>query len=357
MIIYILTIAVSVILAWFSCHIKGRINKIIIFCLATIAPILVSMFRYGTGDYLMYLNMMKVFGESGSDINSFTVVKSIEVGFFILMRVSGFFVGDSYFLIFGIIAAIVIGLIFVGIWKQSSNIVLSVFLFFISGIYFDTFNGVRQYIAVAIVFFSIMYIVEGNFKKYIIVILFATLFHYSAIIMLPVYFIRNAKIDFKRALIVAVGCVVGGDILYELVTYILQFTRYKYFLTSIEYEVVPTDAAILYTTIFSFVIFFFCRKWVGEISLKLQCMLNLQLLVWCSALISLTIPLALRIQYYFLPLEIIIIPCFLKELNNKKQRIILSSLIVGVYMVIVGYGIIYNGWYDCYPYKYYFDYI
>lgn len=337
-----------------------KINKRqrwIIYCLAAISPIITAALRYKNGaDYFMYLRMFEIYNRNNATIASFHSIKSTEFGFFILIRVCGVLFGSNYYLYFGLIASIICSFYYAGFCRQSKLIVLSGLLFFITGTYFDTFNGLRQYIAAGIIFFSIQYIVDGKFWKYLIFVLFASTFHYTALLMIPVYWIRNLKIDQEKAAIIVIVLLLGGALIFNLVKLTLSFTRYKYYLSSAEFEVVPTLNTILTTTIVSSIVFvYFWLKRVRP-TYKMQIFLNLQLLAWCSALLSISVPLAMRIQYYFVPLQILTIPAFLKEVKDRKTRLILGFLIIFVFIVITVYGISKLGWFTAWPYHYYFDY-
>lgn len=73
-------------------------------------------------------------------------------------------------------------------------------------------NGIRQGIAITIFMYSTRYILEGKFIKYICVILLAACFHYSAFILIFVYFLRNMRLSSWIWLTILV------------VTFILQYT-------------------------------------------------------------------------------------------------------------------------------------
>lgn len=87
-------------------------------------------------------------------------------------------------------------------FKYNVKILPFTLLFLIlSGFYFWTFNGVRQAVAITIFAFSINFIISKDFLKYVITIIIGLLFHYSIIILIPLYFIAENKIFdklFKR---------------------------------------------------------------------------------------------------------------------------------------------------------------
>lgn len=61
--------------------------------------------------------------------------------------------------------------------------------------------GYRQDLAIAITFFSLYYIINKKVYHFIILVIFATLFHQSAIIFLPAYWVANINWNRKKIVI------------------------------------------------------------------------------------------------------------------------------------------------------------
>ena len=348
-------IVITTLFIWIAKHVKSNL-RIFVFIIAITIPVVVAMLRYNNGaDYLMYLRMMKLAEQTGSSATSFTKIKSIEVGYWFLLKLCGKIWPGQYFMTYGVIAFIICGFCYIAIWQQSPNPTLSVYLFFVSGIYFDSFNGLRQYIAVAIIVFAYKYIQNGELKKYLAAVAIASLFHYSALFVILTYFIRHIKIDLKKACTIVVGCLAGGTIIFNLVSTLLRFTRYKYFLTSVEYEAQATTSTILFTTVVSLVSYGYIAYKKKNVSEQFQRMMSFQIFPWCTAVLSITIPLAWRVQYYFMFFEIIYIPTFLLKVENKKTRLVFATVFVAMYTAITTWGMTQNDWYRALPYNYYFN--
>src|SRR5699024_11372248 len=86
------------------------------------------------------------------------------------------------------------------IYKYSVNVVLFLFLFISLYLYLFSFNEIRQAIAMSILVMGFHLILERKFLRYFIVVLVATLFHETAILMLLLYFIYYFKFDIKNVL-------------------------------------------------------------------------------------------------------------------------------------------------------------
>ena len=349
MIVYIPMVVFTCLMSYAALHTKKMPRKTCLI-ISNIIPIAVASLRYNNGtDYIMYA---RVFNNIRNNTYSITV-KSMEIGFYALVRLCTYLT-SSYWFLFFLVSLIIVFFYFKGIWQESNNIVLSVLLFFLCGTFFDSFNGLRQYIAAAICFYALKYVFDGDIKKYFICVIIATLFHYSAIVLLLLYFIRKIVINIPKAVVLIVSVVLGGNIIFQLVLKIIGYTRYRYFLNSIEFKVIPTEASILYISIISiiFCIIILFNKTMTE---RQRIMFNLQVVTEIVVLLSLFIPLISRVEYYFLPIEILIIPEMIKMIKNCQiRRIICFFICLMFFMIVWWHGIINNGWYDALPYNFYF---
>lgn len=352
MAVYILMFLSSVGLTYISTKSgKRKLQKNICRLLAISIPILVAAFRYDNGvDYLMYDTIYHKIGETGT----FNSVKSLEFGFHILVSACNVITSNSWLLFF--LAALIICYFYMnGCFLISKNITLSVVLFFVTGTFFDSFNGIRQYMAASLSFFAFYYLLKGNFKKYCICILIGFSFHFTVLLMLPIYLVRKIEIDIKKSLLFVAVVLIGGNLFYRLVSFILQFTRYRYFLTSIEYEIMPTEAAIFYVLLIQIISILIILKYKGNKTKSFQILYNLQVITVCIVLLSLSVPLIWRVEYYFLPIEILFLPELLTLVKRKSNRFFVSLMLVSMYVIIIViYGMNNQGWYDSLPYNFYF---
>ena len=77
------------------------------------------------------------------------------------------------------------------IYEYSKNYFLSYLLFMALGFWHFSFTGIRQTIAIAIVLYSYKFIINRNLISFVIVMVCATMFHYSAIVFAPMYYLAN----------------------------------------------------------------------------------------------------------------------------------------------------------------------
>lgn len=104
-------------------------------------------------------------------------------------------VNDDYATMFAIAAVITIGLSVRTLYLNSTAFGLSILLFILTGPWLGSFNGVRQYLACAVIFAGHRYILDRKPWKYLLVVLVAGLFHVSAYLMLLLYFLPRRRLS------------------------------------------------------------------------------------------------------------------------------------------------------------------
>ena len=145
-------------------------------------------FRHEVGvDWEAYIELFKHIN-SLTDVSTFS--KNTEWGYFWINRVIGQ-LGLGYVWMFFTIGLITWYFYF----KSVPKVLIPLFIYFIfvDGQFFFGMNGVRQFVAMAIWLFSLKYLVSKDFKRYLLLILFASLFHLSALLLIPLYFFPYEK--------------------------------------------------------------------------------------------------------------------------------------------------------------------
>lgn len=174
------------------------------FFLAGAVLIFVAGFRYYVGaDYVNYFT---------SNAYKASVLKERlltfnEPGYCFIAWISELVNGGGGCAIF-ISAAITNFLFLRTIYKNTNSLLTATLLFIFIGCWHGTFNGVRQYLAAAILFSGIRFIKERKFWKYALVVFVAFLFHASAIVMIFAYFIAYNKISLKNIIILIIGSLI-----------------------------------------------------------------------------------------------------------------------------------------------------
>ena len=139
--------------------------------------------RYNIGaDYKSYENMFKYYITYHRREGYKT-----EIGYYYLNLLAGR-ITDHPQIIFLIVAAIIIIFFFKGIEKNKGRLYYGILSFIGMGYYFYAMNGQRQYIAIAIMFYSLYFLEKKKIVPFLLCVAISACFHVSAIIWIPVYF-------------------------------------------------------------------------------------------------------------------------------------------------------------------------
>lgn len=149
-----------------------------------------------------FINMPSSFSALPSYVSSLTKDK----GFYIFSAVLRIVIGNHDVFYFTILASIQ-GICLLMVYrKYSCNYIVSVFLFLASGDYISwMYNGIRQFMAVAITFACIGFLLENKKLKFIIFILIASIMHQSALLLIPFAFIVKGEAWNKKTILFIMG--------------------------------------------------------------------------------------------------------------------------------------------------------
>lgn len=214
---------------------KMQNNSIFVFITAAIL-ICVAGFRSGVGtDYWQYA--------SGYDKYISNIWNAIfdfkEPGINIIAKISSL-IYDDYSMMFFIASTITVGLSVWTISKYSNTFAFSILLYIFTGAWNGSFNGVRQYLACAVIFAGHRYIIDRKFIKYVFVVLMASAFHITAIVMIMLYFIPLKTIDFKKITLLTIAVILAlysYDIVFGIVETIKgkPIIMHSYMVTKVNY--------------------------------------------------------------------------------------------------------------------------
>lgn len=84
-----------------------------------------------------------------------------------------------------------------------------IYVFFTLGVFFFTLDVIRQGLAMFIFFYSIKYIENKKIVKYFVCILLATCVHYSALLLIPFYFLLRIKPKVLLYVIIVILLLIG----------------------------------------------------------------------------------------------------------------------------------------------------
>lgn len=161
------------------------------FFLAGCLLVLVAGLRYRVGtDYGFYYSRYARL----IDRLPHSILALDEPGFGFLSWIVTRFVNDGAAVIL-VSSLVTVSLPLRTVYRNTKKLALAAALFIVMGFWHGSFNGVRQYLAAAILFSGYGFLKDRQFRQYCLVVFAAFLFHRSAIVMLPVYFFVHRKIN------------------------------------------------------------------------------------------------------------------------------------------------------------------
>lgn len=296
-------------------QIKNKALIAIIFC----ALFGVSACRIAIGhDYWEYTSIFSLI-EQGRYV-------STEFGFNWLVRICHFIFGsDNYIVIFAIFAFATVLFFLKAICDQSENFGFSFFLFMVFGYYLSSFNSVRYYLVLAVAVYSVKFILQKEYAKFVLCILLAAPFHMAVLFVLLAY--PLALMKWNKWNVPIVGIVVASLLLFPQFYRRLIFIFYPFYENSM-YDTGDTSiiniARCLGVMVFSLLYYKSALK--NNRKNMLYFNLNAEALIvyaCCSF-----IPVVSRIGFFLNIFQIFLIPAVIRSIPKKGQRIFFSIAIV-----------------------------
>lgn len=184
-----------------------------LFLLSFLPLFVVSAFRYGVGvdfhSYTWIFNALNVTGEA----------THVELGYIVLNRLIGFFSTNPAWL-FIVTTTIILSFFAKGIYDNSDNLPLTLYLFITLGYFFYSMISIRHFMALGIYFYAQKYLKKQDFVTFLMLILIASSFHKIALIAIPIYFVftqRYKVSHFCMMFFVLIGCAVCNRYVLEAI--------------------------------------------------------------------------------------------------------------------------------------------
>lgn len=298
-------------------------------------------------DVMHYVNVYRNFQNSEYYGFMFT---HFEPGFKCLYLVMKYFNCTQQWLLVIVSAITMCGFAYF-IYKNTENIWLSTFIFACM-FYPNSFNIMRQYMAVSIAINSFQYVIENKYINGSILILFGALFHSAALLMfIPMLFqiIKNWKI-IRNLIVVSTAFFFAFGT--KIINLILPFFGKSFYLTGFEVSRIFRMTSAL-TFVFAILIWYFAK------TVKDERYKNLLNLLSCVAFVNMDFGI-LYLKYEFFSRVIEIINLYLLigvphglTYSSKKYRqlITLGVCVIPLILMII---FVYNSGAGISEYKLFF---
>jgi|CeladaMinimDraft_18_1061708.scaffolds.fasta_scaffold01159_3 transmembrane protein EpsG len=151
-----------------------------------------------------------------------------DFGFSILSILLKKLTPDPQALIF--VTALVTNVLIVwGLYRYSRLIEVSLFLYITTGMFTVSMNGIRQFLAAAILFAGTHWLIKGDWRRYFPLVLLAATFHNTAIIMLIFYFLVRKRAWTRATVLLsafALLVAVGYDQFFGILLQLIEGSKY-----------------------------------------------------------------------------------------------------------------------------------
>lgn len=193
--------------------------------------LVMSVLRYGIGnDYFNYRNYL--YGMTDNNMSFVQTIQTygIEPGYVLLLKAAALLGGD-YIILNALTAVLIIVPTAYIILKYSKMPWLSAWLYLTVTFFYNSLNFTRQSLSVAVIFLGWRFFRDKKHIPVVLIILAASMFHISALVLLPVYFLSLIKPSAKSLGIIgaaaAAAFIFSENILTLVTSYILpQYAKY-----------------------------------------------------------------------------------------------------------------------------------
>lgn len=320
---------------------KNKQTRNICLTLCCLTLIIFQGFQYNIG--VDYLNYRAIFRKVVLNIK---MDKVLEFGFYHLIKIIHFLkLGPQMmFLVMSIITNYLLILSFNKYsLKYKIKFYDNIYFFITTGLYLSAFNGIRQWFAIAIFFLAIEDIVLKKTKTYIIKILIGSLFHKSAIFLLPLYFIKNIKLKrYHFFIFYLLSFLIFKFGLFQI--FIFKFTNlmpgyYRGYLNSVFAQEVELGSGLTFMVkqLLGLCIIYFSDK-ILKFNKNLDVYIKIYLLGICLNFIFFSVNIFMRIGMYFYILMPLLYSILIEHFNHKRNkviaRVVLYAIFISVYMKI-----------------------
>lgn len=212
-------------------------------------------------------------------------------------------------------------------------------IFYVLLLYLWSYSIIRQAIAMSFIILAMNFLIYGKNKRYFICIILATFFHYSSIILIPLFFVNKFSLNKKTIILFILCCIIC-----IFNSFLIDFLFNSSLITNSKYSVYLTSTYNRNTEIGSGIgvfisllvplasIFYYHR--IIQSDNRLKGILNMNLLYILFYCMALNIYIFNRVSNLFSFAPIMIIAPLTYVISNKKKRYILISSFILLHVLM-----------------------
>lgn len=266
-----------------------------------------------------------------------------DKGFIVFSVMIKHIAGDNSNIYFSIIAAICLICVIVTYKKYSSNFIVSILLFVVSADYLQwTYNGIRQFIPVAILFACAGLIARKKYVPVIILIILLSSIHATALLMLPVIFIVSGRSFNKKTLLFLIGILLAIGFIDHFTNIIADFMQNSQYSQEVDQFLSTEGTSIQRVIVYSvpsFLAILLRKRIIMKNDVVLNVCVNMSLMtsgIYLLSAFSSGLFLG-RLSIYFSLYNYILLPWEIETAFDKKTERLLYVMMISFYLIYYVY--------------------
>lgn len=257
------------------------------------------------------------------------------------------YISSDYHMWFAFFAIIESSVFIYVLRRESVSFLDSCFLFFATTLYYNYFSMMRQWFAVALVFFGSKFLKEKRIVPYIIVCVIAAQYHNSAYLLIPLYFVVSGKAwSWKQNGIwaISVVCLLFLNPILSTLQFTTEGTTYDYAISAMVGSTGSSGLRAVIAVV-PILIAFVCRNYIDEDNEMINICINMSMINFLlNVLATFTSGLyVIRLATYMSVYSLILYPYLLNIAISDRSRKIVKTGFYIIYFIFYCYQMVHQG--------------
>jgi hypothetical protein len=252
---------------------------------------------------------------------------SNSVGYYFLSWVA-YKLGFPLIMWFGTVELLYLLGILMFIYRFSEDRLFSFFCFFTIGLFFPSFNILKQILAISIVLLAYSSFEERKFTRTIILTIIAILFHQSAIVFcmafLIKYYSNNKNISNVIMMLCVISAVFGGTVF----PFLMGSYANEHYADYIEADNELTNTMLYYIAIILAIMYANAKGYKKKDNINYETFFRLSIVGCMFQSLSSSFSIAHRFAYYFFPFIIVLLPNIIINAKNRSTIKLIKICVV-----------------------------
>lgn len=310
-----------------------------------LALIFFAACRSVVSDTQAYANFYNQIPNELSKFNEYISNMKKDTVFWGLSMIFKCLISSNYHIWFFAITLICCSLFASTITKYSEMPFLSSFMFILTCDFCWLFNGMRQFLAVCLVFFAFKYIEKKDFKKFLLYVIIASTMHLTALFAIPIFYIARTTNNNKKMYISVITLLIilaNLSTLLPTIDSLLVGTEYRDVINQFSHDDGVNVIRVLISLVPIMLFNIFKKNYVGEIPEHIKVVYNLcifNVLIVIVGVFTSGIYIG-RMSIYFDLFTLLLYPWIFKNLLNRNSRKIILPIYISLYFVFYYYQMV-----------------